>query len=86
MVFQVCFCYLGSAFLPTTLASLLPGVMLLNHSIAPRGSTTSIEKTSQKGAPRQERPNRSLVIKYDAMNDTVEHTCHWLFHVYTDVT
>ncbi len=36
--------------LPTTLASLPPGVMLLNRSIALRDSATDIEKTSQKGA------------------------------------
>ncbi len=38
-------------FLPTTLASLPPGVMLLSCSTVPRDSTTNIEKTSQKGAP-----------------------------------
>ncbi len=39
-------------FLPTTtLASLPPGIMLLDHSTAPRDSATNIEKTSQKGAP-----------------------------------
>ncbi len=48
-------------FLPTTLASLLPGLMLLNCSAAPRDSATDIEKTSPKGAPERERPNRSLV-------------------------
>ncbi len=49
-------------FLPTTLTSLPPGVMLLNHSIAPRDSATDIEKTSQKGAPEREQPNRSVVV------------------------
>ncbi len=48
-------------FLLTTLVSLPPGVMLLSRSTAPRDSTTNIEKTSQKGALEQERPNRSVV-------------------------
>ncbi len=48
-------------FLPTTLASLPPGVMLLNCSTAPRDNTIHIEKTSQKGAPEREQPNRSVV-------------------------
>ncbi len=48
-------------FLPTTLALLPPGVMLLNHSTAPRDSAIDIKKTSQKGAPERERPNRSVV-------------------------
>ncbi len=41
-------------FLPTTLASPPPGVMLLNRSTTPRDSTINIEKTSQKGAPERE--------------------------------
>ncbi len=48
-------------FLPTTLTSLPPVVMLLNHSTAPRDSATDIEKTSQKGALERERPNRTVV-------------------------
>ncbi len=48
-------------FLPTTLASLLPGVILLNRSTAPRDTATDIEKTSEKGVPERERPNRSIV-------------------------
>ncbi len=48
--------------LPTTLVSLPPGVMLLNRATIPRDSATSIEKTSQKGAPEREQPNRSVVI------------------------
>ncbi len=50
-------------FLPSTLASLPSGVMLLNCSIAPRDSATDIEKISRKGAPEGEQPNRSAVIK-----------------------
>ncbi len=48
-------------FLPTTLASLPPGVMLLNRSTTPRDSTTNIKKTSQKDTPERERPNISVV-------------------------
>ncbi len=48
-------------FLPTKLASLPPGVMLLNHSTATRDSATNIEKTTQKGTPEREKPNRSVV-------------------------
>ncbi len=48
-------------FLPTTLASLPPGVMLLHHSTTPRDSATDIKKTYRKGAPEWERPNRSVV-------------------------
>ncbi len=48
-------------FLPTTLFSLPSGVMLLNRSTTPRDSATDIEKTSRKGAPERERPNRSVV-------------------------
>ncbi len=56
------FCYLiRLVFLPTTLASLPSGVMLLNRSTAPRGSATDIKKTSQKGTPEREQPNRSIV-------------------------
>ncbi len=51
-------------FLPTTLASLPPRVMLLNHSTAPGDSATEIEKTSQKGVPERERPNRRVVKSY----------------------
>ncbi len=47
-------------FLPTTLAPLPPGE-LLNHSTALRDTATDIEKTPRKGAPEQERPNRSVV-------------------------
>ncbi len=47
--------------LPTTLASLSPGVMLLNCSTAPRDSATNTKKTSWKGAPKWERSNRSVV-------------------------
>ncbi len=59
MDFKVFFCYPVSVFLPTTLASLPSGVMLLNS--APRDSATDIEKTSWNGAPKRERPNRSIV-------------------------
>ncbi len=48
-------------FLPTTLASLPSGVMLLKRSTTLRDSANDIEKTSQKEAPEQERPNRSTV-------------------------
>ncbi len=48
-------------FPPTTLASLPPGVMLLNRSTTLRDSATDIEKISRKGAPERERPNRSVV-------------------------
>ncbi len=48
-------------FLPTTLTSLPPGVMLLSRSTAPRDSATYIKKTSRKGALEQERLNRSVV-------------------------
>ncbi len=41
-------------FLPTTLASLHPGVMLLNLSTVPTDSATDIEKTFRKGAPERE--------------------------------
>ncbi len=51
-------------FLPTTLASLPPGVMLLNRSATSRDGATDIEKTSQKAAPEREWPNRSLVKIY----------------------
>ncbi len=37
----------------TSLASLPPGVMLLNRRTAMRDSTTDIEKTYQKGAPSE---------------------------------
>ncbi len=50
-------------FLPTTLASLPPGVMLLNRSTTPRVSATDIENTSRKGAPEWEWPNRSVKKK-----------------------
>ncbi len=48
-------------FLLTALTSLLPGVMLLSSSTISRDSATDIVKTSQKGAPERERPNRSIV-------------------------
>ncbi len=48
-------------FLPTTLASVPPGVMLLNRNTVPRDSATDIEKTSRKGTSERERPNRSVV-------------------------
>ncbi len=48
-------------FLPTTLTSFPPGVMLLNHSTTPRDSATDIEKTSRKSAPEREQPNKSVV-------------------------
>ncbi len=50
-------------FLPTTLASLPPGVMLLNRSTTLRDSTTDIEETYRKGASEQKLPNRSVVKK-----------------------
>ncbi len=48
-------------FFPTTLVSFPPGVMLLSRSTTLRDSATNIEKTSWKGAPELERPNRSIV-------------------------
>ncbi len=51
----------GLMFLPSTLTPLPPGVMSLNRSTAPRDSATDIEKTSRKGAPERERPNRRVV-------------------------
>ncbi len=49
-IFNVFFFFLLSrfhlVFLPTTLASLPPRVMLLNRSTTPRGTATDIEKTS----------------------------------------
>ncbi len=65
MVFKVFFLFsrFHFVFLPTTLASLSPRVMLLNRSIAPRDSATDTGKTSQKGMPEGERPNRSVVKK-----------------------
>ncbi len=65
MVFKVFFLCsrFGLVFLPTTLTSFPPGVMLLNRSTAPKGSATDIEKTSQKDAPEREQPNRSVVKK-----------------------
>ncbi len=38
---------------PTTLASLLSGVVLFNRSTTTKDSTTDIEKTYQKGAPNE---------------------------------
>ncbi len=59
------FCYLVSTvFLPSTLASLPPGVMLLNCRAAPRDSATDIKKISLKGASEGEQPNRNVVKKY----------------------
>ncbi len=49
-------------FLPTTLISLPPGVMLLNRSPTTRDSATDIEKTSRKGALEWERPNGCVVM------------------------
>ncbi len=49
---------------PTTLASLPPGVMLLNRSTTMRDSATDIENTTRKGAPEREHPNRSVVKIY----------------------
>ncbi len=51
-------------FLPTTLASLPHGVMLLNRSTTPRDSATDIEKISRKGTPEREQSNRSVVKIY----------------------
>ncbi len=39
--------------------------MFLNRSTTPRDSATDIEKTSQKGVPERERPNRSVVKSTD---------------------
>ncbi len=63
MVFIVFFLLsrLSLVFLPTTRASLPCGVMLLNCSTTPKDSATNIEKTYQKGTPKQERLNRSVV-------------------------
>ncbi len=54
MVFKVFFVISFPPCDPTTLASLLPGVVLLNH-------ITGIEKTFRKSALEQERPNGSVV-------------------------
>ncbi len=48
-------------FLSPTLASLPPGVMLHNCCTTLRDSATDIKKTSQKGAPKREQPNRSVL-------------------------
>ncbi len=62
MVFKIFLLYrFHLVFLPISLASLPPGVMILNCSTAPRDSATDIEKTARKGAPERERPNRSTV-------------------------
>ncbi len=53
-------CHFCLVYLPTALASLPPGVMLLNPSTLPRDSATDIEKTSQKGAREREWPKRCL--------------------------
>ncbi len=68
MVFKVFFLLsqFRLVFLPTTHASLPPGVMLLNRSNAPRDNATNIKKTSQKGMPERERPNRSIVTRVAA--------------------
>ncbi len=50
-------------FLPTTLASLPPGVILLSHSTAPRDSATNIGKTSRKGVPERERPDNGVFTR-----------------------
>ncbi len=73
-------------FLPTTLISLPPGVMLLNCSTAPKGSATEIEKTSGKGAPERERPNISVVktISFDLRYLMVFH--HAKDKSYTDIS
>ncbi len=87
MVFKVFFCYLVSAlcfFLPLfTLASLSPGVMLLNHSTAPRDCATDIEKTYRKGVPERKRPNRSVVknrehVEQLVLNDQCISYVTWL--------
>ncbi len=41
------------AYVPTSLASLSPGLMLLSRNSAMRDSATSIERTYQKGAPSE---------------------------------
>ncbi len=62
MVFTVFLSFLFRlVFLPTTLALLPPGVMLLNRSTATRDSAIDIEETSWKDALERERPNRSVV-------------------------
>ncbi len=51
MVFKVFFFVISFPHcVPTALASLPPGVMLLNRSTVPRDNATNMEKTSQKGA------------------------------------
>ncbi len=64
-------------FLPITLASLPPRVMLLNHSTTPRDSATNIEKASQKGAPERERPNRSVVKIEVIWNYSSQNSTKW---------
>ncbi len=55
-------------FLPTTLTSLPPGVMLFNCSIAPKDGATNMKKTSRKGTPKRERPNRSVVKRENILS------------------
>ncbi len=66
MVLKVFFViYFHLVFVPTTLASLPPGVMLLNRSTALTDSATDIEKMPKKSAPERERCNRSVVKMTD---------------------
>ncbi len=46
--------HFGLVFLPTTLASLPSGVVLLSHSTAPRESATDIEKKHPEKAHQSE--------------------------------
>ncbi len=62
MVFKVFFVISFPPCIPSyNLASLPPGIMLLNRSTSLRDSTIDIKKPPQKDAPEQERPYRSVV-------------------------
>ncbi len=69
-------------FLPTTLNSLPPGVMLLNRSTAPRDSATDIGKISQKITLEREGPNRSVVKIYNYSATTKHYRIVLKKHLY----
>ncbi len=58
-------------FLPTTLASLPPGVMLLNRRTTLRDSATDIKKTSRKGAQEQGPQQTDLWLLMEAVKITL---------------
>ncbi len=51
-------------FLPTTLTSLHPRVMLLSHSTTLSDSATGIKKTSQKEVLEREQPHKNIVKSF----------------------